>query len=125
STANEHVGEFSAKEFTSATVIGTDGKRTTLAQTERLTGDPISNREATARLGADTIKFYQQKAIPNRAEIFNRQIRKDIAAHPGRYAVHAFGLLVLPQLAIPHEIHALIIGAEALNSANELQDDIN
>jgi RHS repeat-associated protein len=80
STDKANPGEFSAKEFATMTAIAKDGTRTVLAGSiNPIFGDNISNAEAKNRLGADAIQSYQNKAIPSRAELFNREVRNDKA----------------------------------------------
>jgi len=79
STDKANPGEITdAKEFTTTTAIAKDGTRTPLAgSVNSIFGDNISKAAAASRLGTDVIRSYQDKAMPSRAELFNREVRND------------------------------------------------
>src|SRR5213082_3800239 len=108
STDKENPGSIiEAKEFSTATGIARDGTRTLLGGSfNPIFGDNISNTEAKNRLGNAAIKSYQDKAMPSRAELFNREVRNDKKGLTR--AALELGLLAWP-VAGEHELGKAIL----------------
>ena len=91
----------------STPVIARDGTRTLLGGSfNPIFGDNISNTEAKNRLGNAAIKSYQDKAMPSRAELFNREVRNDKKGLTR--AALELGLLAWP-VAGEHELGKAIL----------------